>query len=131
MSEKRYTLRRPSAPDYAEIMQRYESCNLFVCNFRNMLDNIHPGCFVSSETTRQSGTVLGVIRDRYGVPAAIKVEYEEDGQYGIDYIPAPSVDFWEPFDTCTPDEEYDNMYEDDSYYADEFDSVSDEEADCE
>ena len=108
MSQQRHTIRRPSLPVRAELMNRYFSDNPNECNFRNMLDNIHPGCYVESEVTRQCGQVLGVIRDRFGIPAAIKVEYELDGEFGIDYIPAPCVSLWEPAKFYVPDVEYDD-----------------------
>lgn len=120
MSTKKYTIRRPSHSDYSEIMKRDDTCNPLVSDFRNTLDNIHTGCHVSSESTHQCGTVLDVVRDRYGISAAIKVEYEdESGRLGVDYIPAPSVCFWEPFNFYVPNDEYEDGFDTSDEYFDE------------
>ena len=86
--------------------------------FRNMLDNIHPHSIVEADDTEQCGEVVEVIRDRFGVPACIKVIYEtEDGRWGYDYISPENITTYHPYDHACPDEDYE--YFDSSYKEDE------------
>ena len=113
MDNKIVKKRRPRTADWDELMRRHGGSLLFGGDegFRNLLDNIHPKCSVEAEGTHQHGDVVEIVRDRYGIPVAVKVAYEEkseDGttEEGMDYIAVSDITFWEPFDHCVPDENY-------------------------
>lgn len=88
-------------PDYYKIRETHSPCMMDV-PFYYMLEEINPGCKVWADGTKQHGVVRSVIRNRYGVPVALKVYYEEpanstygetynendtdDMVYGTDYI---------------------------------------------
>lgn len=122
MTKKTTVRRRPSEPDYNELMRREGGHLGFGSDaaFRNMLDNIHLRCSVEAEGTHQYGDVTGIIRDRYGIPVAVKVHYESEcanGEVvsGVDYIAMADITFWEPYDSWVPNENY----EDDSSIVDD------------
>ena len=101
--------RIPRQADWNELMTRNGGSLTFGSDdaFRNLLDNIHLKCSVEAEDTHQHGDVVGVIRDRYGIPVAVKVEYEEDVEEdtvvrGIEYIAMSDITFWEPYDHWVP-----------------------------
>ena len=111
-------VKRKSKPDWESLMSMCSN-NMSNGSYRNMLDNVHPGCYVEAESTMQGGTVVGVIRDKSGVPACFKVKYVRgvgddyvDGDEdcaeieGFDYIPVDRITFYEPFSYCVPDDEY-------------------------
>lgn len=107
------TVKRKRYPDFEELMKR-EGGKLFTdAEFRRLLGVIHDGCYVECEGTGQHGNVTGIIRDRYGIPVAAKVKYEEevDGgtQVGIDYIAMADVTFWEPYNYDEPVQNYEEM----------------------
>jgi len=101
-------MKRKTTADFDELM-KLESFVQPTASYRNMLDNIHPGCFVEANTTRQSGTVESVIRNKYGIPVCIKVRYGDDNS--VDYISADRVSFWEPYDYCVSNAEYEETFE--------------------
>lgn len=116
-------MRRKTTADYDVLMEMNSFC-LPSSSYRNMLDNIHPGCYVEAESTKQSGTVDSVVRNKHGIPVCIKVRYGEDDS--IDYISADRISMWEPYSYCVPDSEYDSTVEesiqillDDGYWWDE------------
>lgn len=113
MEQKIVKKRIPKYADYHELMKRKGGNLTFGSDeaFRNLLDNVHLKCSIEAEDTHQHGDVVGIIRDRYGIPVAVKVQYEEeiDDQttiQGIDYIAMADVSFWEPFDHWVPNENY-------------------------
>lgn len=101
-------MKRKTTADY-DVLMGMSSYYLPSSSYRNMLDNIHPGCYVEAESTIQGGTVDSVIRNKYGIPVCIKVRYGEDNS--IDYISADRVSMWEPYNTFVPDSEYSSTFE--------------------
>lgn len=70
--------------------------------------------------TEQYGEVVDVIRDRYGIPACIKVVYQtQDGRWGYDYISPENVTSYEPYDEYVPNWVYDEYDERDWEHAEE------------
>ena len=113
MEQKIIKKRIPREADWDELMTRKGGNLTFGSDeaYRNLLDNIHLKCSVEAEDTHQHGDVTGIIRDRYGIPVAVKVEYEENVEedtvvHGIDYIAMGDITFWEPYDHCVPNENY-------------------------
>lgn len=99
MKQKRYRI--PQEADFQELMKR-ESCYMTNHHFRRMLDNVTPRCRVEAEYTHQWGSIVEIIRDRYGIPACFKVEpygYTEDNpaDWTYDYIPVSEVTLYEPW----------------------------------
>lgn len=99
MKQKRYRI--PQEADFQELMKR-ESHYMTNHNFRRMLDNVTLRCRVVSEGTHQWGSIVEIIRDRYGIPACFKVEpygYTEDNpaDWTYDYIPVSEVTLYEPW----------------------------------
>lgn len=96
-------------PEYEDIMSIsiYGYERLSLSSFRNMLDNIHPGCYVESSSTEQGGTVENIIRGKNGVPVCLKVRSADDS---IDYISVERVSFWEPYNTYVPNDTYNENY---------------------
>lgn len=101
---------RKRSADYQELM-KLDSWWLPTSSYRNMLDNIHPRCYVEASSTGQHGTVESVIRNKDGIPVCIKVRYGDDEE--IDYISVDRVSLWEPYDGCVPDSEYFSTFEED------------------
>lgn len=100
MKQKRYRI--PQEADFEELMKR-ESRYMSNHSFRRMLDNVTPKCQVEAEYTHQGGSIVEIIRDRYGIPACFKVEpyrYNKDKSPGwtYDYIPVTEVTLYEPWD---------------------------------
>lgn len=79
-------------------------------SYRNMLDNIHKGCYIESESTNQHGTVVDIIKNKYKIPVCIKVLYknEEDWKTYYDYISVDRISFYEPYDFYVSNDEYDD-----------------------
>lgn len=100
---------RKRKPDFKDIMALNTYCyeRLSLLSFRNMLDNVHRGCYIEACSTNQSGTVEAIIRSMNGVPVCLKVR---SGDGSIDYISVERVSFWEPFDTYVPNDTYDENY---------------------
>lgn len=94
-------------PDYDYIMS-LESFRMDNSQFRNMLHNVEPGCYVQCEQTNQYGDIVKIFRNRDKVPVCFKVK----GRDGIDYIAAEQVTYWEPRRFCMPDDFYSNDYDD-------------------
>lgn len=99
MKQKRYRI--PKEANYEELMKR-SSLNMPTDTYRRMLDNVTPRCQVEAEYTRQWGSIVEIIRDRYGIPACFKVEpygYTEDNppDWTYDYIPVTEVTLYEPW----------------------------------
>lgn len=96
-------MRRKTEPNFEELMKLKGLCQPSA-SYRNMLDNIHPKCYVEASSTGQYGTVEDLVRNKYGIPVCIKVRYGDDNS--VDYISVDRIDFWEPFDSRVPDSEY-------------------------
>lgn len=81
-------------------------------SYRNMLNNIHIGCYIEAESTGQGGDVIEIIRDKNQIPVCIKVSYKpENSKRAIqDYISVDRISFYEPYDFVVSNEEY---YDDD------------------
>lgn len=101
---------KKKSTNYNELM-KMESQWLPSSSYRNMLDNIHPGCYVEAESTRQHGTVDSVVRNKHGIPVCIKVRCGDTGE--TDYISADRVSLWETYDSYVPDSEYFSTFEED------------------
>ena len=91
-------------------MKRIKDCDavfLSTPTYRNMLDNIHVGCWVESSSTSQYGTVKKIIRNKFKVPVCVQVAYEDPDseKEKTDYISLDRVTFYEP-SNYVPDEEY-------------------------
>jgi len=113
-------VKRKSRPDWERLRQMKSYC-MGLGSYRNMLDNIHIGCFVEAELTEQHGKVVSIIRDRYGIPSCLKVKYEELSEEGIevegfDFIAVDRITLYEPYSICVPDDGY--TWELDIDYAD-------------
>ena len=54
------------------------SAFLGTSSYRNMLDNIHKGCYVEAESTNQGGTVVSIIKSKDRIPVCVKVSYKEE-----------------------------------------------------
>lgn len=81
-------------------------------SYRNMLDNIHKGCYVEAESTNQGGTVVSVIKSKDRIPVCVKVSYkEENGKTYYDHISVDRISFYEPYTFSVPDCEYSDNYE--------------------
>ena len=80
--------------------------------YRNMLDNIHKGCYVEAESTGQAGTVVSIIKNKDRIPVCVKVSYkEENGKTYFDHISVDRISFYEPYSFSVPDYEYSDNYE--------------------
>lgn len=80
--------------------------------YRNMLDNIHKGCYVEAESTKQGGTVVSIIKNKSRIPVCVKVSYkEENGKTYYDHISVDRISFYEPYSFSVPDYEYSDNYE--------------------
>lgn len=77
-------------------------------SYRNMLNNIHIGCYVEASTTTQYGYVKKIIRNKFGVPVCVHVLYEggEENKKKYDYISVDRIDFYEPCNLVVANEEY-------------------------
>lgn len=109
------TIRKKREPDWDVLIQRTGGSLGGDKAFRRLLDNIHNKCYVEAEGTRQYGEVTGIIRDRYGVPVAVEVEYKvcnEDRSeiiaVGKDCIAMSDITFWEPWDHDAPADDYED-----------------------
>lgn len=106
-------------PDWEEIMfltnEHYE--RLSAAGYRNLIDNVHEGCYVESESTNQFGNVTDVIRNRFGFPVCLEVYVEQ--LKTTDYIPVDRISKWVSADFIFPDAMY--ARGDDEAYADDFD----------
>lgn len=71
---------------------------------------IKPQCYVEclpdSNGDIQGGTVTKVIRDRYGIPVCVQVDFSADGSEikKYDYISMDRIWLFEPYDERLPDE---------------------------
>ncbi len=91
-----------------------ESENAFLStpSHRNMLDNMHKGCYVDAEITNQGGTVVSIIKNKDRIPVCVKVLYkEENGKTYYDHISVDRISFYEPYSFSVPDYEYSDNYE--------------------
>ena len=80
--------------------------------YRNMLDNIHKGCYVEAESTNQGGTVVSIIKNKDKIPVCVKVSYKgENGKTYYDHISVDRISFYEPYSFSVPDYEYNDNYE--------------------
>lgn len=109
-------MRRKTRPSYEDIM-KLDSNELPTSSYRNLIDNVHKGCYVEAISSQQAGIVDSIIRNRLGIPVCLKVRYDEDGS--VDYISVDRVSFWEPYAYCVPDETYFDNH--DEYFGDEED----------
>ncbi len=76
-------------------------------SYRNMLDNIHKGCYVEAESTKQGGTVVQIIRNKSKVPVCVKVLIGTDASKKFyDYISVDRISFYEPYSYEVPNDEY-------------------------
>ena len=88
------------------------SAFLSTSSYRNMLDNIHKGCYVEAESTHQGGTVVSIIKSKDRIPVCVKVSYkEENGKTYYDHISVDRISFYEPYSFSVPDYEYSDNYE--------------------
>ena len=88
-----------------------ESAFLGTSSYRNMLDNIHKGCYIESESTNQGGTVVSIIKNKYKIPVCVKVSYIENGKTYYDHISVDRISFYEPYSFSVSDYEYSDNYE--------------------
>lgn len=116
-------VKKRSIPDLDKLVQRRGGKLLGDLAYRRLLDNIDEKCYVEAEDTGQFGEVVKVYRDKYGIPAAVEVEYtiyddetEENGITGRDCIALPEITFWEPFDHDAPNEDYEDRSDYEDYY---------------
>ena len=84
---------------------------LSTSSYRNMLDNIHKGCYVEAESTNQGGTVVSIIKNKDRIPVCVKVAYKEEGKTYYDHISVDRISFYEPYSYSVPDYEYSDNYE--------------------
>lgn len=75
-------------------------------SYRNMLDNIHKGCYVESVSTNQDGTVVSIIKNKDRIPVCVKVAYKEGGKTYYDHISVDRISFYEPYLFSVPNDEY-------------------------
>jgi hypothetical protein len=101
-------MRRKTQPAYEDIM-KLESHEMSTYSYRNLIDNVHKGCYVEAASSQQAGVVESIIRNRLGIPVCLKVRYGEDAS--VDYISVDRVSFWEPYSYCVPDETYCDYFE--------------------
>lgn len=97
-----------------EIRAVNDSDNNFLStpSYRNMLDNIHKGCYVEAESTGQSGTVISIIKNRDRIPVCVKVSYrEENNKTYYDHISVDRISFYEPYSISVSDWEYSDNFE--------------------
>ena len=81
-------------------------------SYRNMLDNIHKGCYVEAESTNQGGTVVSIIKNKDRIPVCVKVSYkEENSKMYYDHISVDRISFYEPYSFSVSDYEYSDNYE--------------------
>lgn len=120
MTQDLKQIRRPREADYHTVMKR-SSVNMLPADYRCMLANITLNCYVEAEFTCQSGRVVDIIRDRFGIPACFKVKYSmwnNDGTevvgWGYDYIQPADVTLFEFACTYVPNEEYQGCYMDEA-----------------
>lgn len=106
-------MRRKLKPNYDEVMKMTNSNyeHISTSSYRNLLDNIHNGCYVEAQSTHQYGKVEGIIRNLLGVPVCLKVRPGSDEP--IDYISVDRISFWEPCNYAVSDSEYETTYEED------------------
>ena len=130
-------IKKRRTPDIDNLMHRHSMIEpnhedtLEDSQFRAILLDVEPGWPVISSTTNQRGTVVSVIRDKYGVPACLKVKYytewennvrmtpADGADWGYDYIPidrvswCPWIENWSHEDRIgfQNDEEYREMEE--------------------
>ena len=89
-----------------------ESSFLSTSLYRNMLDNIHKGCYEEAESTNQAGTVISIIKNKDGIPVSVKVSYKEENEKTYyDHISVDRISFYEPYSFSVPDYEYSDSYE--------------------
>lgn len=89
-----------------------ESVFLGTSSYRNMLDNIHKGCYVEAGSTGQAGTVISIIKNKDRIPVCVKVSYkEENDKTYYDYISVDRISFYEPYSYSVPDYEYSDNFE--------------------
>ena len=66
--------------------------------YRNMLDNIHKGCYVEAESTKQGGTVVSIIKNKDRIPVCVKVYCKkENNKTYYDHISVDRISFYEPY----------------------------------
>ena len=88
-----------------------ESAFLGTSSYRNMLDNIHKGCYVEAESTGQAGIVTSIIKNKDKIPVCIKVAYkEENSKTYYDHISVDRISFYEPYSFSVPNYEYSDNY---------------------
>lgn len=109
-------MKRKAKPEFEDIM-KLDGYELPTCSYRNLLDNVHKGCYVEAISSKQSGTVESIIRNRLGIPVCLKVRYGDD--QAVDFISVDRVSFWEMYSYCVPDGIYNEHYEE--YFGDEGD----------
>ena len=107
-------------PDH-DILMRHERGRVGFggsLEYRNLLENIGIGDCVEANDTFQHGDVTKILRDRWGIPVAVEVEFEEisrdeDTIYrGKDRIAMPNITFWESKEGWASAESYvDEEYE--------------------
>lgn len=119
MTEKLKQIRRPREADYNVLMMR-NSLNMFPADYRCMLDNITIDCYVEAEYTCQSGKVVDILRDRFGIPACFKIRYDmwndagtEKVGWGYDFVQPSDVTLFEFAHNYIPNTEYQDGYLDD------------------
>ena len=78
--------------------------------YRNMLDNVHKGCYVESKSTNQGGTVVSIIKNKDRIPVCVKVAYKEEGKTYYDHISVDRISFYEPYSFSVPDYEYSDEF---------------------
>lgn len=78
--------------------------------YRNMLDNVHKGCYVESESTNQGGTVVSIIKNKDRIPVCVKVAYKEEGKTYYDHISVDRISFYDPYSFSVPDYEYSDEF---------------------
>ena len=89
-------IRRKSRLDFSAIMRmdnRNFKANIFVQNYRNVLDNCNVGDYIEAESMQNGGAVDSIIRNKEEIPVCYKIRYDDAGS--IDYISADRVTIWE------------------------------------
>lgn len=78
---------------------------------RNFCDNVHIGCYVETgggDGMMQHGVVTKIIRNRFGIPVALKVACS-DTEFDADYIAVDRVTYYQlDADKTVPDFEYED-----------------------
>jgi len=80
--------------------------------YRNLLDNVQVGDYVEAGDTMQHGDVTKILRDRWGIPVAVEVEFQEinkaeDTIYrGKDRIAMPNITLWMSNNGYAPDDTF-------------------------